>query len=80
MISRALADAREHPVMAPYHEHWQRAAAILLEPWPARGRQRKQLRAALALALSFDTWRTLVREQGLTHAQAVELAQRLLTD
>jgi hypothetical protein len=35
------------------------------------------LRAGIALALSFDTWRTLVREQGLTEEQAVDLMLRL---
>lgn len=77
MISHVLADARDHPVMAPYHEHWRRAVEVLLEPWRARGRQRTYLRAAIALALSFDTWRTLSQEQGLTDAQAVVLALRL---
>jgi AcrR family transcriptional regulator len=77
MITRALADARDHPVMAPYHAHWAGAASVLLEPWPLRGKPRKQLRAALVLALSFDTWRTLVREQQLTQRQAIELVERL---
>jgi AcrR family transcriptional regulator len=77
MISRALADARDHPVMAPYHDHWSKAVRVLLEPWPARGKRRKQLQAALALAVSFDTWRTLVREQGLSQSQAIELIERL---
>jgi AcrR family transcriptional regulator len=77
MITRALADARDHPVMAPYHDHWSGAVRVLLEPWPTRGRRRTQLRAALALAVSFDTWRTLVRDQRLSQAQAIELAERL---
>ena len=77
MISHALADARDHPVMAPYHEHWSRAARRPPDPWPARGRRRTQLRAALALAVSFDTWRTLVRDQRLTQAQAIVLVERL---
>ena len=34
-------------------------------------------RAGIALALSFDTWRTLVQEQALTDEQAVELMLRL---
>ena len=77
MMSHVLADARDHPVVVPYHEHWRRAAGVLVEPWPARGRQRRLLRAGIALALRFDTWRTLVREQGLSDGQAVELALRL---
>ena len=73
MFSHVLADARDHPVMVPYHEHWRRAVDVLLEPRPARGRQRTRLRAALALALSFDTWRTLSQEHGLTDSQAADL-------
>ena len=77
MIAHVLADARDHPVVAPYHEHWRHATDVLLEPWRARGRGRALLRAGIALALSFDTWRTLAREQGLTDDQAVELTLRL---
>jgi AcrR family transcriptional regulator len=77
MFSHVLADARDHPVLTPYHEHWQRVAEVLLEPWPVRGRQKNLLRSALALALSFDTWRTLCDERGLTDSQAAELMLRL---
>ena len=35
-------------------------------PGALRGRQRTLLRAGIGLALSFDTWRTLRREQGLS--------------
>ena len=38
------------------------------------------LHAAIALALSFDTWRTLTREQGLSEAQAIAVALRLTRD
>ena len=80
MIGRALADARDHPVMAPYHAHWQRAAEILAVPWRARGRRRTLLVAGIALALGFDTWRTLTREQRLDDTQAVTLMLRLARD
>jgi AcrR family transcriptional regulator len=79
MFARALADVSDHPVMAPYHEHWRRAAEVLVEPWPARRRQRTLLRAGIGLALSFDTWRSLAREQGLSDDEAVELMLRLAT-
>jgi AcrR family transcriptional regulator len=77
MFSHVLADAREHPVMAPYHAHWDGAADILLAPWRVRGRRRTLVRAGIVLALSFDTWRTLVREQQLTDDQALELMLRI---
>lgn len=80
MISHALADARDHPVMAPYHAHWQHAADILSAPWRLRGSRRTMLHAAIALALSFDTWRTLTREQGLSDDQAIAVTLRLTHD
>lgn len=80
MISRALADARDHPVMTPYHERWQHAADILTAPWRARGGRRTMLHGAIALALSFDTWRTLIREQHLNESQAITLMLRLTCD
>jgi AcrR family transcriptional regulator len=80
MISHALADARDHPVMAPYHAHWQDAADILSAPWRLRGSRRTMLHAAIALALSFDTWRTLTQEQGLSDDQAIAVMLRLTRD
>jgi AcrR family transcriptional regulator len=80
MMIGALADLRDHEVMEPYYAHWQRATEVLLEPWRARGRRRTLLRAGIALALTFDTWRQLVRELGLAEEQAIELALRLAAD
>ena len=80
MISHVLADARDHPVVAPYHDHWRHATEVLAEPWRLRGRRRALLRAGIAVALSFDTWRTLTREQRLSDNQAVELMLRLTCD
>lgn len=77
MSSRVLADGREHEILAPYHAHWRHATDILLSPWRARGRRHKLLRAAIALALSFDTWRTLTLEHGLSDTQAIDVATRL---
>jgi AcrR family transcriptional regulator len=80
MFTHVLADARDHPVMAPYHGYWSHAADILATPWPARGKRRALLRAGIALALSFDTWRTLTKEQLLSDPQAVSLMLRLACD
>jgi hypothetical protein len=67
-------------VVEPYHAHWRHAADVLARPWRRRGRRRTLLRAGIGLALSFDTWRTLRREQGLSDGQAVELMLRLVGD
>jgi AcrR family transcriptional regulator len=77
MFSHVLADARDHEVMRPYHAHWQRCTEALVAPWRLRGRARVLLRGAVGLALSFDTWRTLVHDHGLTDRQAVGVAVRL---
>jgi AcrR family transcriptional regulator len=77
MIGRVLADARDHPVMAPYHRHWDEAAETIASASRARGRPRRRLRAGIALALSFDAYRTLVLERGLTLDEAVDLLARL---
>lgn len=77
MISRALAEARDLPVMARYHAFWDRGAVILTAAWRLRGRRRSNLKAAVALALGFETHRLLTREQHLSDDQAVELMIRL---
>jgi AcrR family transcriptional regulator len=78
MIGRVIDEARDQPVMAPYHAHWDRAAEVLLAAWPARARRDARLAAAIALALGFDTWRLLVCRRGLSDRQAVELMLRLV--
>ena len=80
IMIRIMADARDHPVMAPYHAHWRRAAAVLTDAWPASGRVRKIRLAAIALALSFDTWRLLAVEHGLSDEEAAEAMMRLACD
>jgi len=77
MMERVLAEARDLPVTAPYHAHWRRAAEILAAAWPVPVRRSKTLRAALALALSFDTWHLLVGSRRLTDDQAIALMMRL---
>lgn len=80
MMTRVLAEARDLPIMAPYHDHWKRATDVLSAAWPVSGHQKKLLKAALALALNFDTWHCLVREQRLTGDQAMELMVRMIRD
>jgi len=77
MIAMALAEARELPIMTPYHDFWDSAAETLVAAWRIRGRRRSNLEAAIGLALSFDTHRTLTRDQHLTQDQSIELMIRL---
>ena len=64
MIGMALAEARDLPLMAPYHGYWASACDVLAAPWDVHGRRRSILRATIALALSFDTHRTSSRSSG----------------
>jgi AcrR family transcriptional regulator len=73
MMSRALADSDSSPIMRPYHEHWQRAAEAI-----AGRRTEPMLLAAIGHALAFGTWWSLVRDQRLSDAEAIELMLRLL--
>jgi hypothetical protein len=57
--------------MAPCHEFWDNAADLLTAAWHLRGRRRARLKAAIALALTFETRRTLTREQQLGDDQAI---------
>ncbi len=77
MMSHVLADARDHEVMRLYHGYWDEAAEALTAAWRARGRRRRLLRAGIRLALDFDTWRSLVRDQSLELEEAVDVAARL---
>ena len=49
-------------------------AADLARDWP----RRKPVRAAIGHALEFETWRSLVRRQGLSRKQAVDTMLRLV--
>ena len=46
---------------------------ILLSGRPERGKARGRVSAAIGHAVAFATWRSLVREQGLGNAEAVEM-------
>jgi AcrR family transcriptional regulator len=50
---------------------------ILMKGRPERRAAKRRARAAIAHALEFETWRSLVRRQGLTTAEAVELMAKL---
>jgi AcrR family transcriptional regulator len=78
MIGMALAEARDLDVMKPYHAYWDHVAETLAAAWRRRGRRRAELEAAIAVALSFDTHRTLTNEQGLPDERAVQLMVRMV--
>ncbi|MDP9409379.1 MAG: TetR/AcrR family transcriptional regulator [Actinomycetota bacterium] len=77
MMAKVLRDAQIHTptmeVTVPYLRHWDRARYALVAGWGAEDQRLKRLLAALGHALDFWTWRSLVREQGLTDEEAIEL-------
>ncbi len=63
---------------APYLARWGRMRDVLTRGWNRRGRRRETLLAAIAHSLDLSTWESLVRRQGLTEEDAVELLVRLV--
>jgi AcrR family transcriptional regulator len=56
-----------------FHGYMDAARDILMKGRRERGQTRVRVRAAIGHALAFETWRSLVREQGLGNAQAAKL-------
>jgi len=77
MLEHLLRDEDTVPIIkqlfSAYHDYIDAARDALMHGRPARGRRRELTRAAIGHALSFETWRSLSREQRLDDAQAVEL-------
>jgi AcrR family transcriptional regulator len=72
-----LRDTQTMPILQEFAEptrrHWARMSDVLAEAWPAAAEQRRLLLAAIGHALTFSTWQSLTRQQGLTDDQAAEL-------
>jgi AcrR family transcriptional regulator len=77
MLSNVLRDAALDPVlqqtMVPFYRYWETVRDVIAEAFAASGERREALEGAIALALDFQTWRTLVRQQGLDQDRAVGL-------
>ena len=64
-------------VAAPVAAYWGTVRSVLESGWNVRGPRRKNLRAVIGHAVEFETWRSLVRGQGLDDDAAAELMVRL---
>ncbi len=53
--------------------HLDAAAAAIMAGRPERGTARKRARAAVGHAITFSTWQSLIRQQGLDDREAVAL-------
>ena len=78
MLANVLRDAALDPVaqetMVSFYQYWETVRDTIADAFvEAGGERREALLAAVALAQDFQTWRTLVRGQGLDDEKAVEL-------
>jgi AcrR family transcriptional regulator len=77
MMSNVLRDAPLDPVaqetMVSFYQYWEAMRDALADAFGASGERHEVLLAAIAQALDFQTWRTLVRQQELNQDQAVGL-------
>jgi len=82
MISNLLRDEQTSEVVrrrfSGFHDYMDAVRDALVAGRPERGAARARVRAAIGHALAFDTWRSLVREQGLDDRQAVDLMRGLV--
>jgi AcrR family transcriptional regulator len=72
-----LVDAIQ-PALIPFEDYQAEVAEILASGWPARGRRRLIVAAALRHAIAFETWRSLKSNDGITRSEAVELVTSLV--
>jgi AcrR family transcriptional regulator len=77
MLERVVRDAPLVPALRTPVEARRLWLGVVVESVmrgrPERGRRRRRVDAALGHAVAFETWRSLVREQGLPAAEAVGL-------
>jgi AcrR family transcriptional regulator len=77
MMSNVVRDAQVHPLtreMAePYYQLFEQMRYVLATGWGVENERLPLLLATLGHALDFQTWRSLVRQQGLDDEQAVEV-------
>jgi AcrR family transcriptional regulator len=77
MMSNVLRDAPLDPIaqenMVSFYQYWEAVRDAIADAFEASGERHEALLGAIALAVDFQTWRTLVRQQGLDGEKAVEL-------
>ena len=82
MLEKTTRDAPLVPAMRPavasMGAWFAEAVTTLVRGRPERGARRRRIEAAVGHAVSFATWRSLVRDQGLSQAEAVDLMHGLV--
>ena len=71
----AEVNANVREVLKPVAAHWERMREVLRAGWevPDEEASEKLLGATIGVALDFQTWRTMVREQCLSDEEAIEV-------
>jgi AcrR family transcriptional regulator len=81
MLARAEQEMPSNPILAelmtPFKQYLSGIRELLLQEWRNGSEPPPELPAAIGHAIAFSTWQSLVREQGLTHDQAIDLIVRL---
>lgn len=72
-----LVEAMAAPVAA-FRAFTEAAVAAIVAGRPERGGARRRVRAAVGHAISFPTWQSLVRQQGLDDAEAVAVVAAMV--
>ena len=65
---------------ARFADYFDAARDVLVAGRRLRGRRGRRARGAIGHAIAFPTWRSLVREQGLSDAEAVALMAAAVRD
>ena len=60
-------------IMEPIFLHWERMKETLAAGWESYEESSRLVLSAIGLALDFQAWRAMVRTQGLSDEQAIEL-------
>lgn len=83
MLTHTFRDAPLVPASAPararFQQHFEALHGALMGQRRTSGRARIRVAAAIGHALDFLTWRSLVREHGLTEEEAINLMAALVT-
>jgi len=82
MMTAAEHEVRKNPILAdlmkPLDAYWATARDVLAGGWPVTEEAEPSFRAALGLALSLSTWRTLTSHHGLSDPQCVSLLVEMI--
>jgi len=82
MLERTSRDAPLVPAMAAaaerFEDYLRSVADAIVSGRPERGAARRRVRAAAGHAVSFGTWQSLIRSQGLKQSEAVALMATLV--